>query len=222
MNVCITGTSRGIGKTLTELYASQNDFVVAGARNPQEESTDRIIRVTQDVTKPKEAAEAFLSALKGEKIDLLIHNAGVFPKKEGDSLRKAEAQTISDAVFVNAAAPVEITKHLFLASAFNNNAKIVGVSSAYGSIMDTKTPKFYSYAISKAAMNMAFCILSRELELENIACFALSPGWIKTDMGGSQAPLTLEETCPLIIETIRSWKIGDPLFVNYTGRELNW
>lgn len=222
MIVCITGTSRGIGKALSKIYSEKGNLVIGGARVPQENSSNTIQQVKQDVSRPKEAAVAFLKGLNGRKIDLLIHNAGVYPEKGRDDLQRVDASVIANTVRVNAAAPLEITRHLLQNQAFNENAKVVGISSQYGSISDTHFARDYSYAMSKAAMNMGFRIMACELERETVHCFVMSPGWIKTDMGGKEAPLLPEETCPLIVTTIQKWKPGAPYFIDYNGRQVHW
>ncbi|KAG8276039.1 hypothetical protein J6590_073550 [Homalodisca vitripennis] len=85
-----------------------------------------------------------------------------------------------------------------------SRAAIVNVSSVLGSIADNNQGGFYPYRSSKAALNAITRSLSLDLKSDNILVMSLHPGWVKTDMGGAQAPLTTETAVTAIVDLLSS------------------
>ncbi len=102
------------------------------------------------------------------------------------------------------------------------DAKVVNISSGMGSIAQSSGGS-YSYRTSKAALNMLSKVLSADLRPKGIACIAMHPGWVKTDMGGSHASLSPEESVSSMISVIEGLELSDSgRFLQWDGAELPW
>jgi len=230
---------------------SRPNLIIAACRNPDEAKdllalsekfveTPKISLIRLDVTDEKSIQSAFeeTSSLCGDAgLNLIINNAGVFPVKYAPELFSFESTT--DCMKGNAVAPLILSKtfHPLLKAAANAakqdgvvstaKAGIVMMSSQLGSIANTQNSMnypYYAYNASKAALNMVMKCLSLEFAKDEILVSSIHPGWVQTDMGGSQAPLTTEQSVKHMIATIAKMESGK--FYNYdfaeTGKYLPW
>lgn len=97
------------------------------------------------------------------------------------------------------------------------------MSSILGSIQNNEQGGLYAYRLSKSALNAATKSMSIDLKNEKILCVAMHPGWVKTDMGGSHAPMDIESSCKQMIQTI--FKLNESnngSFIQYDGKSLPW
>lgn len=102
---------------------------------------------------------------------------------------------------------------------------IVNMSSTMGSIElhPDYDLKIYAYRSSKSALNAVTKCLAKDLKSNNITAIALSPGWVKTEMGGIHADLTPEQSVKKIRQLLSSLSLKDSgKFLHYTGEELPW
>ena len=101
--------------------------------------------------------------------------------------------------------------------------KIYFLSSQLGSIEDNKSGGMYIYRSSKSGLNQVVKSLSIDLKAYGITVVSLHPGWVKTDMGGPNAPVSIDESVERMIEVIETTDIKDTgKFLNYHGQELPW
>ena len=216
----ITGANRGIGLELARQYASSGWTVHACCRKPPEAAALRAIaggRVTiheMDVTDGKQIQQV-ARALDGAPIDILINNAGVYGKPDGGF------GAIDDRVWlytlkVNTMAPLHISEALADNVAHSERKIVAIMTSRMGSIDDNASGGSYIYRSSKAAVNMIAKTMAVDLERKGIIVVALHPGWVKTDMGGSSAPLPVDRC----VEGLR--KVLDRLRPEDSGRFLGW
>jgi NAD(P)-dependent dehydrogenase (short-subunit alcohol dehydrogenase family) len=92
-----------------------------------------------------------------------------------------------------------------------------------GSLADNSSGGAYAYRVSKAALNMASVNLARELEGDGLISVVLHPGWVKTDMGGPNAPLGIEEAVGAMIQTIgRLGRADNGGFLDRNGKPQPW
>ncbi|GME46065.1 short chain oxidoreductase [Neofusicoccum parvum] len=211
----ITGSSRGIGLAVAALLASKPSSevskVFASARSNTDslreiiaEYAGRVEYVKLDVTSEesvKEAARHVEKSLDGRGLDVLINNAGIMSK--GTSVDKMEDL---EKVF-----SINVTGVQYVSTAFlpllrkGSLKKVINISSTLGSITTAPTYRFHpvpAYMVSKAALNMLTVQWSLTLESEGFTVVALSPGWIKTDLGGSYADLTIEQGSTATLDII--------------------
>jgi NAD(P)-dependent dehydrogenase (short-subunit alcohol dehydrogenase family) len=217
--VFITGANRGIGLAFAKSYAADDWRVIAACRTPH--SAQALHKLTGDVvvTELEVTDERRLAALakelKSEPIDVLINNAGI----AGDDSTEGWLGTLH----VNSIAPVRVAQALLPSLERGGRKVIASITSGMGSIADNTSGGSYAYRSSKAALNMAMKSLSVELAGRGYTVFVLNPGWVKTDMGGSGARLTAQDSVTRlrrIIDTAGPQQNGK--FFNYDGAEYPW
>jgi len=221
----ITGAGRGIGLALAEAYAADDWTVIAGVRS--ERAADAVSRldgdvvpVTLDVADP--ASVGILSArLSGLAIDLLINNAGVGdPKKPFGEIDFAAFQRVLE---VNTISPVRIAEAFLEHLRQGEQKKIMTLSSQLGSIANNQTGGRIPYRASKAAVNASMRSIAHDLKGEGFTVNVFHPGWVATDMGGDQAPVSPAESAAGLKRLIdRLGPAESGRFFNYDGKELPW
>ena len=230
--VIITGISRGIGLGLAARYLERGESVVGTVRAAndavaalQREYGDKLFVATADVTDAhalNEAARTVRERIPAA--DVLVCNAAINPEHAG---RTATVGDLSDdhlsaTLDVNVVGVQRTVRafHPLLAAA--DGAKIAVISSGAGSIAGTANGAMISYCVSKAALNMLSRRLSFLLAGDGIQVFAISPGWVKTDMGGANAQITVEESTALILQRIAEHGPDDAPFISHTDNPVNW
>jgi NAD(P)-dependent dehydrogenase (short-subunit alcohol dehydrogenase family) len=221
--VLVTGANRGLGLEFARQYKETGWTVIATARNP-ESATDLNalgVRVMQlDVTDPKSVA-ALAVDLNGASIDLLINNAGIFPRS--GSLAETDFEDVARTYEVNTIGPMRVTRALLPNLRSGEMKTVVSITSGLGSIADNTGGRFYGYRESKAALNMFTRSLAAELRDEGFTCVVISPGWVQTDMGGPNANLTPEESIAgmrVVIANLTPANTG--AYWNYDGETISW
>ena len=215
--VLITGANRGIGLEFARQYSSDGWDVIATARNDSRELDALSVRIEQlDLSDPDSVA-VFPERIDGP-IDLFIANAGTNQPMNGEGAANArEWQTM---MMVNAIAPFQLAKALL--TRMTEKGKMIAISSGMGSIGDNGGG-WIPYRTSKAALNMGWSSLALEARRLNIICVLLSPGWVKTRMGGSGAEITPEESVAdmrALIERLSMTDSGS--FLRRNGSVLPW
>ncbi len=208
--VLITGAARGIGLELTRQYLEAGDSVVATVRNPdscitlltlKNDYSSRLTILPLDVTQPDQI-ERLVSSLD-QPVDVLIHNAGVYgPKAErGEGLEEfmpgldsVDKQAWQSVFEINTIAPMMLTRALLGSIEQSNEKKVLFISSMLGSIEGNNLGGGYIYNSSKAALNMVGKSLSVDLMNRGVKIAMAHPGWVKTDMGGPNAEITVKES----------------------------
>ncbi|MEL6307263.1 MAG: SDR family oxidoreductase [Chloroflexota bacterium] len=231
--ILITGSNRGIGLALAKACVAQGDKVFATCRQPAsadalqtlaQEHPDQVTIVPLSVT-DESSLNACVDAVMSvtDTIDILINNAGIYPKApEHTQLGVLEADALNYVLQVNSVAPVMITQALLPLLKSSTNPRVVMVSSQMGSIERAGTSGF-SYRMSKAAVNMATKVLSGMLRGDNVTVITTHPGHVSTDMGGSSAPVSPDESATGLLSVTNGLTIADTgKFLNYTGAKLPW
>lgn len=189
--VLVIGASRGIGLELVRQYAGAGDRVIATARDAA--GLDRLEALNAKALKVDVANPASISGLAwqldGEKIDVALYVAGVFPT--GDATSPPTREEFDRTLHTNVlgamqalpqVAPLVEAAHGRFAFITSSMGQIGGVESSYA----------WTYRVSKAALNMA--VASAQHDYPDAILVAMSPGWVQTDMGGASAPLTVQES----------------------------
>ena len=187
MTILITGASRGIGKALLDSYAAAGATVIGTHRQPDEGAMREL-----DVTDP--ASQARLATSLGDTaIDLLICNAGIYPDK-GQALDDGYPAEMWAQGFATNVTGVFLTiRHLLPHLRRADQAKIAIISSQMAS--HTHAPGgSYIYRASKAAVLNLGRNLATDLAPEGISVGIYHPGWVRTDMGGSAAEISTDES----------------------------
>ena len=105
-----------------------------------------------------------------------------------------------------------------------NRASIVSISAQIASMnLENNMAKKHGYTMSKAALNMMTKNLSTELKRDKILCVSMHPGWVRTDMGGDQAQLSVEESVQGMYGVLGSLGESETgTFFGYDGQEIDW
>ena len=230
----VTGASGGIGAAVVEqLHERTAGTVYACCRDPSKVSSlDRVRPVPLDVR--DDASIAALPDTVGDRVDALWNVGGVL--HEGDrgperSLDAVDREWLLKSVDVNCAGPILVTKALRKALNAGRrggaNARpasvVANLSARVGSISDNGLGGWYSYRLSKAALNQATVTCARELRRQRTICVALHPG--TTDTGLSkpfQARVAPEKLFPVEFTASQLLDIVDGLEVEDTGRFIDW
>lgn len=227
----VTGANRGLGLEFARQLLARGDRVIAACRNPGKASAlntlageypGRLRMVPLDVAEPRSHATLVreLPLLTDDHpLDLLINNAGIL--RGGERFGTVQASDLETSFRTHALGPFLLVQALFTQLA--DGGTVANISSEIGSIglrQEFRTP---SYAIGKAAQNMATSLLAPALAIRRIKTVALHPGWVRTDMGGDTAQLTAGDSVAGLLRVIDGLQAGDSgRFLDWQGRTLPW
>lgn len=223
MQIVITGGNRGIGLELTRQAIARGHSVIATARKP-EEATDlratgaRVL--TLDVADEGSIA-AFGKSLAEEAIDVLINNAGV--SSTSKTLADLTQEELLRVFKINSVGPLLVCKALMPPLRRGRRKFILQITSQLGSIANNTGGSSYGYRASKSALNQLNRSLAAELKGEGFTCIAAHPGWVQTDMGGPNAPLTPVQSAEHLLKIVLdSGPEKNGAFLNYDGSVMSW
>lgn len=223
--IFVTGASRGIGLEFVRQIASRGDRVIAAVRNPTKAAELRslgdTVRVIQlDVT-DQHSIESLRSGIGDVPIDAMINNAGV--SSTSKSIATLDGQEIARVFAINSIAPMLVTRALLDNLRAGTRRVVFSITSQLGSIANNTGGSTYAYRASKAALNQLNRSLANELAGENFICVAVHPGWVRTDMGGPNAPLTPHDSVAAMLRTLdHLTAASNGQFLNYDGTPLPW
>lgn len=229
--VVVTGAARGLGLEFTRQLLAGGARVVAACRRPGEATALTALAAAHpghlhvlplDVGS-EHGRRAFAEEVAGlhDGLDLLVNNAGVLPA--GERFGQLEAATLELALATNAVAPLMLAQALVPLLVRGERPRVANLSSVMGSVARTDAFRSPSYCISKAALNMASVLMARALNPRGIGVLTLHPGWVRTDMGGDQAPLSPSESVHGLLALILG-RPGLPAgeFLGPDGGALPW
>ena len=218
--VLITGASRGIGREFARQYEAGGWRVIATCRDPSKYDLEgEVYRL--DVTDPDSVA-ALHRELKGEAIDLLINNAGIYGPR-GLEFGSLDYGVWEEVLRTNVLGPMRVAEAIANQVAASEKKKMVFISSKVGSITDNSSGGSYIYRSSKTALNMAVKSLSLDLSGKGVICLLLHPGWVQTGMGGASALIDAATSVAGMRAVIdRAGAADSGRFFNYDGNELPW
>jgi NAD(P)-dependent dehydrogenase (short-subunit alcohol dehydrogenase family) len=227
----VTGANRGLGLELCRQLLARGDRVVAACRQPGKatalntlagEHPGRLRVTPLDVAEPKShaaLARELPLLTDGEPLDLLVNNAGVL--RGGERYGSVQAADLETSFRTHALGPFLLVQTLTPQLA--DGARVANISSEIGSIglrQEFRTP---SYAIGKAAQNMATSLLAQALAPRGIVVVALHPGWVRTDMGTDRATLSPQESARGLLQVIGGLQARDSgAFLDWQGQTLPW
>lgn len=230
MKILITGASRGIGLEMVRYGMDQGWDVLACCRNPQQ--AEKLLSVAQlsngrvsvYLADMSELAtlQALAYELRHEAIDMLINNAGVYGSDK-NQFGQVDVYDWLETFKVNSIAPMKMSE-LFIEQLAMGQSKVIAcLSSKMASMDDNTSGGSYIYRSSKAALNAVVKSLSIDLADRAIKCVALHPGWVKTDMGGSNAEISTKESVTKMFKTLLALKDEDSgRFIDIDGSTIPW
>jgi NAD(P)-dependent dehydrogenase (short-subunit alcohol dehydrogenase family) len=229
MRTLITGGNRGIGLELVRQMLARGDRVIATARQPGQaaelnrlasEFPGRLAVLAWEAERVGGAAELAREVARiDDHLDLVIANAGMMVR--GERFGGVTEQDLAQTLAVNTIGPFMLAQALAPLLAKGSAPKLLLVSSVLGSL--ARRDAFYtpSYCISKAALNMAMRLLTAPLRELGITTIAVHPGWVRTAMGGEQAPLLPAESARDLLQLADGLRPEDAgRFLAHDGSEL--
>ena len=223
----LIGASRGLGLALAEEYLKRGWHVVATERDSTASKLPKLLGVfdgrleieTVDIDHPDQVA-ALRARLASRKFDMLFVNAGV-KNDDRETIADVSTDEFMRVMITNALSPmrvVETLQGLVLPSG------TIGImSSGQGSIANNENGQYEVYRGSKAALNMFMRSFAARHAGEPRTLLLMAPGWVRTDMGGPQARLSIEDSIPNLANTIDAQAgKGGLQYLDYLGRKVPW
>ncbi|XP_012256652.1 C-factor [Athalia rosae] len=245
-SVLITGCNRGLGLGFVKHFAAlrippENIFATCRSANNAPElqalaekwKNIHILQLDLKETKTyKQVVNSVAEKVGDAGLNLLVNNAGIAGKFSRLGLVKE--QQLTESFLVNTIAPILLTKECLplLKQAASNYGKqgmcieraaVINMTSILSSIGDNTQGGYYPYRCSKSALNAATRSMSVDLQNDGILVACLHPGWIKTDMGGKNAPMEVDSSIKTIISTLQTLNEShNGSFLQYDGTTLPW
>jgi NAD(P)-dependent dehydrogenase (short-subunit alcohol dehydrogenase family) len=221
--VLVTGANRGLGLEFVRQYAAAGAAVLAACRDPGAATALTPIAGVEvcklDVGSAASIA-ALAATLKGRPIDILINNAG---RLSAGRPEHNDPEAVLEMFRINTLGPLMLSEALIENLASSARRLIVTVSSDLGSLSGNASGGNLGYRVSKAAVNMVMRTLAVELKPRNISCVLLTPGWVRTDMGGSNAPLSPTQSVTGMCRVIERLGLRDTgRWLDHSGQECHW
>lgn len=231
--ILVTGASRGIGLEWTRQCLERGHRLIATCRNPGhasalaelcENHAEQIEVLPLDV-EGEASVTTFFALLdeRAEAVDLLFNNAGIM---DWDDLNAVSAESVEKVYKVNVLGALLVLRAAIPCLRRSSAPVVVNVSSRLGSIElrgGTQLGGAIAYQCSKAALNMLTKQASIDLAPYGIAVLSQSPGWVRTDMGGSKAKYSVKESVANMLNHLDD--AGASLngkFLGEDGIEIPW
>lgn len=231
--VLITGSSRGLGLSLTKKYLEEGCLVFAGVRDVnsieimklKEQYQDTLIPVEMDVVSTQSVEQAFeVVSQYTDQLDIIINNAAIHSVTSSHVLEKTDIDDCMNLYNVNSVGPLRVSKAFLPLIKKTENGMLVNISSESGSISAAKRDREFAYCMSKAALNMGTKLLHNYLKDQPVKVLAVHPGWLRTDMGGSNADYDPYDIACQLVELFEELKDDNdgPIFVDHKGKVYPW
>ncbi len=222
--ILITGANRGIGLALTKTALLKKFFVIACYRNDDSKhdlyslecNTLQIVKadVTEEVSL-KKMAESI-----NTNIDFLVCNAGVNNGYGSFDSSDHSIEKMLDVFNVNVIGSILTVRNLI--NKMSEGSNIIFISSIMG-VQKHEGSRATIYRASKAALNNVMISISNDLRVKGISVTAFHPGWVKTDMGGPNANLTVQESAASLIHNFLNLNMDNTGYLfNYDGSKMDF
>jgi len=229
--VLVTGAGRGLGLALVKRFLEGGYHVLAGKHH----SVDELNRLARDHPKDLTAISLDVSDLDSVRaaakraaeefpaLDMVINNAAIYPDEARGTLGALDFECALHVYNVNVLGALRVTQEFMPLLEKGTHKLIVNITSEAGSIADSRRSSEYFYCMSKTALNMQSNILQNALKSNGFKVLAIHPGWMRTDMGGSDADIDPGEAADGIFNlTMRDWDSDDAIYIDYTGKPMRW
>jgi len=226
-DVLIIGASRGLGLAIAQTYLERGARVVATARDHSHTKLhDLLMRwdarlkiEVVDINFPEQVA-ALRTRLHDRTFDLVFVNAGV-KNDDRETIADVSTDEFVRVMVTNALSPLRTVEAFY--ELVHPDGTIGVMSSSQGSVANNTNGGYEVYRASKAALNTLMRSFAARHAGDRRTLLLMAPGWVKTDMGGPAAMLTIDESIPKLVSTIDAQR-GKPglQYLDYQGRTIPW
>ncbi|MFS2161988.1 SDR family oxidoreductase [Pseudomonas sp. Pseusp122] len=220
----IIGASRGLGLGLVQRLTEQGWTVTATVRNPQKADDLKAVPGVRIETLDMDSIaslNALRLALQGEVFDVLFVNAGIMGPQH-QSAEQATAAELGQLFLTNAIAPIRLAER-FVQQVRPGSGVLAFMSSWLGSVACPDGADAPLYKASKAALNSMTNTFVTQLGEQRPTVLSMHPGWVKTAMGGDNAPLDVETSTRGLVEQLKAYAgKGGHHFIDYQGAVIQW
>lgn len=225
--VLLIGASRGLGFAMAQQYLARGWHVIATARHGSSGALDALVAATGgtlevetvDIAIPAQVT-ALRERLAGRRVDLLFVNAGV-KNDDRETIADVSTDEFVRVMVTNALSPMRVIETF--ESLVPPGGTLGVMSSGQGSVTNNTNGHYEVYRASKAALNMLMRSFAARHGDDSRTLLLTAPGWVRTDMGGADARLSIEESIPNLIDTITAHEGRAGLhYVDYLGRTVPW
>jgi NAD(P)-dependent dehydrogenase (short-subunit alcohol dehydrogenase family) len=220
--ILVTGANRGLGLEFVRQLLGRGDRVIATCRQPGRatelnqlagEHPNRLHLLPLELDQSRSRAELAREVpLVFERLDWLINNAGILPP--GERFGELQEETLQASFRTNAMGPLLLTQAL--APLLEDGGLVLNLSSRMGAMAETQEFRSPSYGMGKAALNMATVQLAHALNERKICVIALTPGWVRTDMGGANAAVAPQDSVAGMLA------VADASHIQHSGSFRDW
>ena len=226
-NIVITGGNRGIGNGLLKIFAEKHNVVITVRDKEKGEQAIEELKgldnILDYVVMDVDSNEMILNVREEIKeklghVDLLINNAGIFIKEHDLQAIETSDETILETFNTNTLGVLRMCKSIVPIMPIGG--RIINVSSGMGQLDDMESG-FTAYRLSKTALNSLTKILSEELSNLGIKVNTICPGWVRTDMGGDNATLSIKESASHIFAFALNDEFPNGQFLRH-GKRIPW
>ena len=205
----VTGAAKGIGFEIARKLAAREITVLIGIRDQERgvKAQEQLRRHARDVhftlldVTDGRSIQAAVGRIKDEfrRLDILVNNAGIMIDSE-TGIAELDKTIFQNTLETNAFGPLLLAQACLPLMKSNNYGRIVNMSSTLGSLTDIASPdsphaevQAPAYRLSKTILNGITVLLAAEMRGTNILVNSVCPGWVRTNIGGNQAPLSAEQ-----------------------------
>ena len=219
----VTGANRGIGLEFARKVSGRGERVVGTARRPEraDELRETGARVEALDVGDDASVAALARSLDGEVLDVLVLNAAV--GEAGPGVAHLVPADVERTLNVNAVGAVRVMRALLPNLRAGKRRTIVALSSGLASIERNAEGGWIAYRMAKAALNMFLRSAASELSRDGFTCVLIDPGWVRTAMGGKDAPITTDASVEAMLRVIDGLRPSDSgRFLDRRGRDVPW
>jgi NAD(P)-dependent dehydrogenase (short-subunit alcohol dehydrogenase family) len=225
--VLLIGASRGLGLALAQEYVGRGAYIVATVRSAehtalndlQDEANGQVEIEQVDITLT-EQIDALRARLSGRTFDLLFVNAGTTNGPE-ETVADVTTEEFARLMITNALSPMRVVETL--GALVEPQGTIAIMSSGQGSVANNERGGFEIYRASKSALNQLMRSYAARHRDDPRTLLLTAPGWVKTELGGPNAGLTIEQSIPNLVNVIETQHgHGGLRFLDYQGQTVAW